>query len=450
MKRSVIIIGLLLALVAGIAGAYFGGFLDPLLAGQAEAEPAAVETLQEEPQSAASVEEAPRASDGRIIVDGRVLPAREAELSMPVGGIIRELFVEEGATVTEGDLLLRLDDAQARTNVARAQADLERAEAQLNGLLAGARTQEIEASAATLAAAEARLERLRTGAMPGDMAVAEAQIDSAQAGLAKVLEGTPEQQIIAARADLANAEAELQRAQRAYNDVKWRSDVGATPEAAQLQIATNNYEAAQARLADLRTGATTADVAGARAQVREAQAGLERLELTYPAEIAAAEADVRQAEAQLELLLAGARTADIEAAEADVAAAIASLQQALVGLADLELRAPFSGAVALLELEEGEQVAAGTPLLQLADLSNWVIYTEDLTELDVSSIEAGEATILSFDAIPGLEIPGTVARVRPIGGDLRGDIVYTAVIEPESDDDRLRWNMTAVATFETE
>jgi HlyD family secretion protein len=449
-KRFFIIIGILVLLTAGAAGLYFGDVLDPLLASEAEREEVTAETLQDEPQSVEAVDESPIASRGQLIVDARVLPAREAELSMPVAGIVSELLVSEGSTVEEGDLLLRLDDAQAQTSVARAQAELQRAQAQLNGLLAGARTQEIEAAAATLAAAEARLERLRTGAMPGDMAVADAQIDSARASLAKVLEGTSDQQLIAARADLANAEAELQRAQRAYNDVKWRSDVGATPQAAELQVATNNYEAARAQLADLQAGASQADVAGAQAQVRQAQANRERLDLTYPAEIAAAEADVRQAEAQLELLLAGARTADIEAAEATVASATAALQQALVSLANLELRAPFTGAVALLELEEGEQVVAGTPLLRLAELGNWIVYTEDLTELDISAVEAGKETLLTFDAFPDLEIPGTVTRVRPIGGDLRGDIVYTAVIEPQGEDERLRWNMTAVATFDTE
>jgi multidrug resistance efflux pump len=449
MKRTGMLVILLLLVIALGAGAYFGGFLDPLLPASITAQPAAAPLDQETVENAAPETEELAALD-EIIVDARVLPAREAELSLPVGGIVSELLVDEGDTVEQGQVLLRLNDAQAQTAVARTQAELQRAQAQLSQLLAGARTQEIEAAEATLAAAQARLERLRTGAMPGDMAVAEAQIDAAQAGLAKVLEGTPEQQIIAARADLANAEAELQRAQRAYNDVKWRNDVGATPEAAQLQVATNNWEAAKARLADLQTGATSADVAGAQAQVRQAQANRDRLELTYPAEIAAAEAEVRQAEAQLELLLAGARTEEIASAEADVAAATASLQQALVNLADLELRAPFTGAVAFLELEEGEQISAGAALLQLADLNEWVVYTEDLTELDIIGIEPGTGTTLTFDAIPDLAIPGTVTRVRPIGGDLRGDIVYTVVIEPGRSDDRLRWNMTAVATFPTE
>src|SRR5665213_1420580 len=33
------------------------------------------------------------------------------------GGIIKEIFVKEGATVTEGDVLFRLDDTQTRSNL---------------------------------------------------------------------------------------------------------------------------------------------------------------------------------------------------------------------------------------------------------------------------------------------------------------------------------------------
>ena len=168
------------------------------------------------------------------------------------------------------------------------------------------------------------------------------------------------------------------------------------------------------------------------------------------AAIAAAEAEVRRARAQLELLEAGSRDEQIESAEADVAAAVASLQQALVSLADRELRAPFAGTLAEFDLTSGEQVAAGESIARLADLSQWEIRTEDLTEFDIVGIEPGDKAQLTFDAIPDLELDGTVDRIRTIGADRRGDIVYTVVVLPDEVDDRLLWNMTAVTTFERE
>jgi HlyD family secretion protein len=83
------------------------------------------------------------------------------------------------------------------------------------------------------------------------------------------------------------------------------------------------------------------------------------------------------------------------------------------------------------------------PLVRLADLSGWRVETTDLTELSVVRIKGGDRAIITFDALPGVEIPGTVTRINALGENRRGDITYTAVITPDEQDARLRWNMTA-------
>jgi HlyD family secretion protein len=52
-----------------------------------------------------------------------------------------------------------------------------------------------------------------------------------------------------------------------------------------------------------------------------------------------------------------------------------------------------------------------------------------------------------FDALPDLQLAGTVSRVALMGSNRQGDIVYTAEIALAQTDPRLRWNMTAVVTF---
>ena len=94
-------------------------------------------------------------------------------------------------------------------------------------------------------------------------------------------------------------------------------------------------------------------------------------------------------EAQLDLLRAGTRSEELAVAQAEIAAATAALQQALVALAETELRAPFAGTVALLDANRGEQVSPGGRVIRLADLSEWEIRTEDLTELQIDGIGAG-------------------------------------------------------------
>lgn len=389
----------------------------------------------------------PDATIDTVIADAKVVPVASADLGFSTNGIVTNLAIREGSVVTAGQQLVQLDTRDALVAVAQAQANLLSAQAHYAELQAGAQQEDIEAARAALAAAQARLDKLTLSTEHGDIAAAQATVNQAQANLQQVLDGSSEQQLIDARAQLFNAEAELQRAQSAYNGVAWRNDIGATRESAELQTATNNYEAAQARLTDLENGATQAQIAGASAQVQQAQAQLQALQSSRPADLAVYQADVRSAQAQLDKLLSGTRPEQLTQAEANVAAATAALQQQLVALSKLELLAPFTGTVASLEVALGEQVTPGAPVLRLADLSQLQIETEDLTELQVVYIQEGDQAQVTFDALPDLTVAATVVAIRPYGESSSGDIVYRATLALAQPDPRLRWNMTAAVAF---
>ena len=120
----------------------------------------------------------------------------------------------------------------------------------------------------------------------------------AQAALDRLYKGPGEQMRIAAEAELANAEAALRQAQAAYDLVADRTDVAMLPESLHLQQATNTYDAAQARYDALFDKPEADTVAGALAQIKEAQAALNRLrEPSTASQIAEADAMVRQVEA---------------------------------------------------------------------------------------------------------------------------------------------------------
>jgi len=408
--------------------------------------------------SATASEATPQAADlpavkasQEVVADAVVVPARSAKLSLPTGGIVAETLVSEGESVEAGQVVLRLDAARQASAVAQAEAQVRRAQSRLDELKAGARPQEIAAAQASVEAAQAQLARVQAGSRVEEIAAAEAVLAGAQATLQKLREGPGEGELVAARADLANAQAALQQAQAAYDRVKSEPDIMARPQSLQLQQATNAYEAAKARLEVLQEGPSTADLAAVRAQVQQAQAQLDAIKApARSADVAAAEAEIRRAQAQLEMLEAGARPEAIAGAEADLAAAEASLEQARVALAETELRAPFAGAVAALDVQVGEQVAPGSPIVWLADLSAWQVETDDLTELNVVRIQEGDVAAVTFDAIPDLELTGRVVRIEAIGQNKMGDMTYTAVVALDQYDERLRWNMTASVVVELE
>jgi HlyD family secretion protein len=101
----------------------------------------------------------------------------------------------------------------------------------------------------------------------------------------------------------------------------------------------------------------------------------------------------------------------------------------------------------MLDLKMGEFVAPGAPSVHLADLGAWQIETTDLTELNVVRASVGSPVTMTFDAIPGLELPGRVSRIRPLGENKQGDITYVLTITPDRQDQRLRWNMTAAVSI---
>lgn len=434
MRRWLIIL-LILVVIGGGAGYYYlnqGSLQPPTIAGPT---PTPLPAIQSNPQ---------------IIVDAVVVPARYAELSLSASGIVSEILIKEGDFVEAGQPLIRLENERQVVAIAQAEAQIRGVQARIAELQSGSRAEEIAAAQAAVDFANANLAKLQEGSRQEDIAAAQAGLAAAQAAYQEVLDGADDEQLIQAEAALANAEAALRQAQAAYDDVKWRNDVAALPQAAQLEQATNNYEAARASYDLLAAGAKESQIASARAQVEQAQATLDKAKApATESDIAAAEAEVRRAESQLALLMAGTRPETLAAAQADLTAAQASLMQRQIELKDTELRAPFSGTIASLSLEVGEQVAAGTPVLRLADLTQWHIETDDLTEINVVYVKVGDQVSISIDALPDLELSGTVDRIRPLGENKQGDITYTATITPDKNDDRLRWNMTASVIIET-
>jgi multidrug resistance efflux pump len=172
-------------------------------------------------------------------------------------------------------------------------------------------------------------------------------------------------------------------------------------------------------------------------------------------DLAIAEANLSLAEAQLALAedeyekkKDGPDPDDMASAQARLNAADTALAAAQAAYADTELKAPFSGTIAQLNLKRGEQVLPGQAAAVLGDFSAWIVETDDLTEIEVPDIQAGEGVRLTFDALPDLELGGVIESVSSVSEEKRGDVTYTVKIRLVETDPRLRWGMTTVANFE--
>lgn len=392
----------------------------------------------------------PRTST-HIIADALVIPRQNAALSFPVPGLVAEVLVREGDAVEAGQLLVRLKSDREVLAVAQAQAEVDRARAQVELFSSGARSEELLAAQAAVDAAQAQVEILQQGPRAEDIAAAEAALSAAQAQYQTVATGVNEQDVIAARVEMQNAEALVTQAQRAYDKVAWQADIGTLPEAAALQTATNEYQAAQARYEAVNAGVQPSLLAEASALIDQARAQLERLQAPPTAnEIAAAEASVRQAQAAYDLLAAGTRPQEVAMAQGELAAAETLLMQAQLALSERELHAPFAGVIARIDLTPGQEIDAGETVLDLADQSQWFARTTDLSEISVVEVEVGDGAVIRVDAIPDVDLSGHVVGISPFGTNILGDVSYTVTVQLDDSDPRLRWNMTAAVEIERE
>lgn len=175
------------------------------------------------------------------------------------------------------------------------------------------------------------------------------------------------------------------------------------------------------------------------AAVGKAQSDLEH----FDAVLAKAQLEVDQLPPDATPAQIASAQADLRLAQTDRDVAASTLTEAQVALRQTELRAPFAGTVAAINIERGEQAAAGQPVVAIGDLSSWLIETTDLSELEVVRVAVGDAATVTFEALPDLVLSGHVDRIQVRGTGDAGNVVFAVAIKPDTHNEQLRWNMTA-------
>ncbi len=128
----------------------------------------------------------------------------------------------------------------------------------------------------------------------------------------------------------------------------------------------------------------------------------------------------------------------------------ARLKAAKARVASLEVTAPFNGVVAKLNAKVGSSINAGEIAVTVADFSDWLVKTTDLTEIDVVALSEGQPVVVTLDALPDVELKGTVLSIGQNYSENQGDIVYEVIVLLTGTHPAMRWGMTAEIKFEQE
>jgi membrane fusion protein YbhG len=317
------------------------------------------------------------ASPTNVIRASGTIEATEIHPSFRLSGRLIERPVDEGSRVEAGTLIGRLESQDLEADVDRLRESLLSTETQLPLLRTAITQQEqltasrISQAGATLAAREEYLTQLKSGSRPQEIRQAEAELRQA-------------------KATLDNAEADYNRMESLFRKdliAEQQRDAART----NFQVAAQQYDAAQEKLALVKEGPRQEEIRRAEADVRQAKAAL--------TEAQTGELDIVSKRQQLATL------------EANVRRDRAALAMSQAQLGYTVLRSPQAGVVLRKHVEPGEIVAAGTPVVTIADLDNiWVkIY---IPEPQLGRVKLGQAAEVTTDSYRGKVYRGKVTFIN--------------------------------------
>lgn len=144
--------------------------------------------------------------------------------------------------------------------------------------------------------------------------------------------------------------------------------------------------------------------------------------------------------------------AQVSAAEAQIGAIQAQLAQSKTNVGWTKIYSPVDGVVISRAIDPGATVVASfqAPVLFVIaqDLRKMRVMA-DVDEADVGKLKEGMQAEAVVDAFPGESFRGVVEQVRFSPNNVQGVVTYSAIVEVENGEEKLRPGMTATVTIKT-
>jgi len=391
----------LLAIALGVSIYAYRRISDPVQVSEPEPVPVATEAIL--PVRVVRARSAP--IQEWVHSDGFVSAVRGKHLTFEVAGTITYIKridgrdLREGDYVRQGELLAQVDDRKLQADLTQSNAGI--SEAQEQKIVAEANLAQTRANLgqaqATVEQQEANVAQAKAklGQVKASLAQAEARKKQA---IANVTEAKAN--LEAKQADRDLAEVELWRRQELYDE--------GVISASDRDVYENKLDNAEAAVnaAKSRIQAAEEEVEAANSQI---QATLEDI-AAAESQVQAAQSQVRAAESQVQAVEGNisAAIAQIDATAAGIESARAQSNRANVSLEDTEIRAPFDGIVAFLNIRQGDywtpqristqtyqDVVESVPIIVI-DPSEFEVQIE-LPAFDSAQVSPGQTAFVVLD-----------------------------------------------------
>lgn len=388
-KRTWIILAVVIAVVAG--GVYFTT--------RSTANQASASALLANAETTAVVRTTLFTS---VDSTGSLIPEAELSLSFDTSGTVEQVNVEVGNSVKQGDILATLETSDLQNAVTKAE------QSYLLQQLTYSTTLEPEAN--DVASAEASY----TSALAAYQA---AQTDYANLATKESVQCSA----------LTTAKASLDRAQTAYDRI------------------ANDHQASQYLSGDWGPYQQIVDgLENAQDAYAEAVSNCNITKLSLnDSSLHSAQAQVQSAKTTLDNLTTPRTEKQIQAAAALEQARL-SLEQARRDLENAQIVAPFDGLVTAVNITAG--ATGGANAITLADVSQ--LHVDVLVdETEIAHVTVGQDAELTLDAVQGITLTGTVARIDPVGTVSNGVVNYGVRVNLAATTAALKLDMTANASI---
>jgi len=342
-----------------------------------------------------------------LIAEGSFEPNPSAKLAFGISGVISDIFLEEGENVTKGDPIARLSSCgPLESDLAAAQTDLLAAQIELDDL-------ELYAGFESATALQ----------------------------------------------ELINAQEIYDEAQLDWDDFDedaYQDDLGEAQE--DVQEAQEDLDEA---IADLEDYLDLEEDNATRQRYQDDVDDAERALHVEQQDLHEVENDFLQAKQEFELAASQLATAKeeynkkSEGSDTDqfslLQNRIDTLESTIEGIEEhlnsCQVTAQFNGTLLRNDLKVGEFAQAGAPALLIADTSEWILKTNDVSEYEVVNIQVGQNVEVTADAIPDFPMEGTVIEIDKTATLDHGDVTYTITIILNETPPELQWGMTGSVRF---
>ncbi|MFA6171805.1 MAG: biotin/lipoyl-binding protein [Patescibacteria group bacterium] len=234
----------------------------------------------------------------------------------------------------------------------------------------------------------------------------------------------------------------------------------------QESSATSNISAAQTALqsiASAKLSQTSSDISqsgsvgSAKTALDTAKSNLTQAQSDNAKNIQSAQADVatkklsyESQKASYDLKMAAPRPVDIASYKIQITQARNGYQTALENLKEATITSPIDGVVAKVYQNPGDlsSLSQSTPLVTI--VTNKQMATVSLNEVDAAKVKTGQKATLTFNAIDGLEITGSVVEVDGVGTVTSGVVNYSVQIALDTQDARIKPEMSVSASITTD